>query len=164
MAQRLHSRSISDSLMMKKSLYLLGFALLGAGISLSLGMSGPEDEAAHVPPAALDISNGWSEEWISSLSSGDCKGIATGDRSWCTTRDCKGIASGDRSWCESRDCKGVASGDRSWCESKLCKAWASKDRSWCGSSDCKGVASGDRSWCKSKQCKAIATKDRSWCP
>lgn len=106
----------------------------------------------------------WSGGWIASLSSGDCKGIASGDRSWCDTDDCKGIASKDRSWCDSNDCKGVASGDRSWCESSLCKGWASGDRTWCDSNDCKGVASKDRSWCDSGQCKAIASGDRSWCP
>ncbi|HNO26416.1 MAG TPA: hypothetical protein PKK94_25775, partial [Leptospiraceae bacterium] len=43
---------------------------------------------------------------VSDISSGDCKGIASGDKSWCTTNDCKGIASKDKSWCKSSDCKG----------------------------------------------------------
>jgi hypothetical protein len=54
------------------------------------------------------VANDWSSSYISSLSSGDCKGIASKDKSWCTTNDCKGIASGDKSWCQSNDCKGVS--------------------------------------------------------
>ena len=149
---------------MKYPRRLLGMVCVAAVVFGVLGASEPDAASTHPPESAVDVTNGWGDNWVSSLSSGDCKGIATGDRSWCTTRDCKGIASGDRSWCESRDCKGVTTGDRSWCESKLCKAWATKDRSWCGNADCKGIATGDRSWCKSRQCKAIATKDRSWCP
>ena len=131
---------------MKKGI-VFGFLVLVLGISV------------------LVFASSWPKDYIAKLSSGDCKAIASGDRSWCTTDDCKGIVSNDRSWCKTDDCKGVATKDRSWCRSGLCKAWASKDRSWCDSSDgdCKGIASGDRSWCKSKQCKAIVSKDRSWC-
>ena len=73
----------------------------------------------------------WSGDWIASLSSNDCKGIASGDRTWCDSNDCKGIASGDRTWCDSNDCRGVASTDRTWCDSAQCKAIASGDRTWC---------------------------------
>src|SRR5579863_10038003 len=77
----------------------------------------------------------WTDGWIAHLSSGDCKGIASHDKSWCDTNDCKGIASGDKSRCDSSDCKGVASHDKSWCSGNLCKGWASKDKSWCNDSD-----------------------------
>ena len=108
--------------------------------------------------------SGWGGDWIASLSSNDCKGIASGDRTWCDTNDCRAIASGDRTWCDSNDCRGVASKDRTWCETNLCKGWASADRTWCDTNDCKGVASKDRTWCDSAQCKAIASADRTWCP
>ena len=42
---------------------------------------------------------GWSSGYIGSLSSSDCKGIASKDKSYCDTNDCKGIASGDKSYC-----------------------------------------------------------------
>ncbi|MBW1879298.1 MAG: hypothetical protein JRI25_03095 [Deltaproteobacteria bacterium] len=106
----------------------------------------------------------WASGYIASLSNGDCKGIASGERTWCDTNDCKGIASGDRTWCDTTDCKGVATKDRTWCESSLCKAWATGDRTWCDDNDCKGVATRDRTWCDSAQCKAIASGDRTWCP
>lgn len=111
---------------------VLGFlvaAALAAGLVAFTGSVNEPVLPTH--DSDLEITLGWGSNWISKLSSSDCKGIASGDRSYCQTDDCKAIASKDRSRCRTRDCKGVASGDRSWCTSRQCKAIASKDRSFC---------------------------------
>ncbi len=141
-----------------------GTAAFASAVAFAPGLGARSGVDLDVAPIEAAVMSGWGGDWIAKLSSGDCKGIASGDRSWCDTNDCKGIASGDRSWCDSNDCKGVAAKDRSWCQTSLCKGWASGDRTWCDTNDCKGVASKDRSWCDSAQCKAIASGDRSWCP
>jgi hypothetical protein len=64
--------------------------------------------------------------------SGDCKALAEGDSSYCTTDDCKGIVKKDSSYCKSDFCKGVARMDASYCGSdSVCKAIAKKDKSYC---------------------------------
>jgi hypothetical protein len=136
------------------------FATTSASVGGLAPGTASQDPEMHRPSPY----SAWASGYIGSLSSGDCKGIASGDRAWCDTNDCKGIASHDRTWCDTNDCKGVATSDRTWCESSLCKAWATSDRTWCDDNDCKGVATKDRTWCESPQCKAIASSDRTWCP
>ena len=50
---------------------------------------------------------------ITRWSSGDCKAIASGDHSYCTTEECKGVVRRDASYCSSNDCKGWARMDYS---------------------------------------------------
>lgn len=106
----------------------------------------------------------WDEGFIRQIKGNDCRGIASGDKSWCSSNFCRGIASHDKSWCDDSECRGIASGEKSWCSGSLCRAWASHDKSWCSTNDCRGVASGEKSWCDSNQCRAIASHDKSWCP
>ena len=106
----------------------------------------------------------WSEDWLARISRGDCKGIASKDRSWCDTEDCRAIATGTYGLCETDDCRALVRGIRQECATELCAGWAAKDRGWCGSNaDCKGVASGDKNWCVSDACRAITTGDVTWC-
>lgn len=119
------------------------------------------------------------------LSYNDCKGIASGNYSWCDTFNCKAIAKWDKSWCDGdkSDCKGIASADKSWCGSKDCKALAdarkceknhkgdadamekckTTARAWCDSYDCKAMTVGYSGDCKSSNCKAIVKGDYSYC-
>ena len=73
----------------------------------------------------------WDAQFFKRLSASDCRGIASGDKSWCQSSTCRAIASRDKSWCDDSECRGVASGDKSWCESGNCRAVASRDKSWC---------------------------------
>jgi hypothetical protein len=120
---------------------------------------------------------------VTQLSYKDCKGIASGNYSWCDTFDCKGIVTWQKTWCSKADCRGIAAADRSWCSSKDCKALADsrkcelthKDdkealkackqeaRGWCDSYDCKAMSTGYASDCKSSNCKAIVKGDYSYC-
>ena len=96
--------------------------VIGCG-SASASSVGTPDAGSHAVDGAPQAS--FESSWFSHLSSNDCKGIASGDKSYCDSNDCKGIASGDKSYCDSNDCKGVASKDKSYCDSNSCKAWAS---------------------------------------
>lgn len=107
--------------------------------------------------------NSWDKDYISNLSTADCRGITTKSEYSCRTNDCKGIASGDRYKCDSDDCRAVVSRDKYMCKSNLCKAWISGNPYGCDSDDCRGVASRDKNLCESKQCKAIASGNSSWC-
>src|SRR5688500_1214505 len=77
------------------------------------------------------VMQAWGGDFFKSMSGSDCKGIASGDKSYCNGNFCKGIASGDKSYCDDNDCKGVASKDKSYCDSNTCKAWATGDKSYC---------------------------------
>ena len=69
---------------------------------------------------------------VSGWGGGDCRALAGGDASYCTTDDCKGIVKHDKSYCRTDFCKGVASGDASYCNSDAtCKAIAKRDKSYC---------------------------------
>ena len=58
--------------------------------------------------AQAESSSGWSDSFIANLSKNDCKGIASGDKNYCSSKDCKGLAKKDANYCETSDCKGVA--------------------------------------------------------
>jgi hypothetical protein len=47
----------------------------------------------------VEAGSGWSDDYISTLSSKDCKGIASGQKSYCKSKQCKATASGERSYC-----------------------------------------------------------------
>jgi hypothetical protein len=120
---------------------------------------------------------------VGSLSYKDCRGIASGNHSWCDTFDCKAIATRQKTWCSTADCRGISSGERSWCGSKDCKALADAykceltikgdaealktckqaARGWCDTYDCKAMTTGSVSDCKSTNCKAIVKGDYSYC-
>ena len=97
------------------------------------------------------------------LSVNDCKGIASGDKSYCDTNDCKGIATEDKSYCATADCKGIAVKDKSYCKSGDCKGIATGDKTYCETNDCKGIALKDTSYCDSKACRAIIRESSSDC-
>jgi len=114
--------------------------------------------------ANAESSSGWTDDYIATLSKNDCKGIASGDKNYCSSRDCKGLAKKDANYCETSDCKGVAKQNKSYCASDLCKAWASGNANYCNNGDCKGIVKKDKNYCSSRQCKAIATGDKNYCP
>lgn len=139
-------------------------------LSTSSGNSGYIDTGSNSTnadePATTSSTSSvkWDEDYISKLSTGDCKAIASGDAYYCDTGDCKGIVKQDSYYCKSVDCKGVAKNDKYYCKTGLCKAWVTLDKYYCKNNDCKGIASGDSYYCESKQCKAIAKKDKYYCP
>ena len=146
------------------------------------GADGTDGADGSTGPVGYDFPQPYK---VDMLSHNDCKGIASGNYSWCDTFNCKAVVKWDKSWCDGDkpDCKGIASADRSWCGSKDCKALAdarkcekthkgdedamekckSTARAWCDSYDCKAMTVGYSGDCKSSNCKAIVKGDYSYC-
>ncbi len=117
---------------------------------------------------------------VQKLSFKDCKGMATGNSSWCETYDCRGIVTDNYNLCSTKDCKGIASANKSFCGSydcrgiadgKLCDQQFEECEDDAPDSDtryqCKNTHEGcindARSWCKSYDCRAIVTGDAGYC-
>ena len=87
--------------------------------------------ACTLAGVTVQAEGNYTSAMIPLLSGSECRGIASGDKSWCSTNLCRAIASGDKSWCDDNECRGIASGDKSWCNTAQCRAIASHDKSWC---------------------------------
>ncbi len=146
-------------------------ALIFLSLALARGGSGNGDDhdeealgAGIVTSSLLCLLTGTGLADISGWGGGDCRALAGGDSSYCTTDDCKGIVKHDSSYCKTDDCKAWAKGDSSYCTTDDCKGIVKHDKSYCRTDFCKGVASGDASYCNSDDtCKAIAKRDKSYC-
>jgi hypothetical protein len=99
--------------------------------------------------------------WLSS--SGDCRGIASGNSGLCSSSDCRGIASHNSGLCSSNECRGIASHNSGLCDSNDCRGIASGNSGLCSSSDCRGIASHNSGLCDSTRCRAVASGNSGLC-
>ena len=115
------------------------------------------------------------------LSYDDCRGIASGNSSYCESYDCRAIVKRDKGPCTTPDCKGIASASYSWCASAQCKGISRGYKCLDDFATCSDVASGSSEtaacedqlgacqieasgYCNGhKACKAIVRQDASWC-